>query len=418
MTFMWITEPVKISLHNLWTNKVRSTLTILGMVIGITAVVVIFSTGNALKKLVNSYIDSFGPNTIQVEVKTPATSKTSFSNVSAMAMGATITTLKLSDLEAILKLPNVKDAYGILMSQEQVNYLNENKRSFVFAMGASAPNIDQTKITSGRFYTDEEDRGLARVAVLGPELKRKLFGDSDPLGQYIKIRRVNFRVIGVVETRGTAMFFNLDDAVYIPVRTAQKLVLGVDHIVSSIIQIKDSILTEQTVAEIHALMQVRHKTFTPEKEDFHVTSMVEAKEIMDTVFSYLTFLLLALGAISLLVAGVGIMNVMFVSVRERTYEIGLRKAVGATDQAILWQFLIETMLVVVVAGIVGIILGVLLSLAMSLAASAFGYGLSFSFPIGAIAAAVGFSLFFGLVFGILPARQAARLNPIDALRYE
>ncbi|MDP2933209.1 MAG: ABC transporter permease [bacterium] len=411
-------QAVILSLKNLLANKARSALTILGMVIGITAVVVIFSTGDALRAQLNSYIDSFGPNTLQVEVKTPATSKSSFSNVSSMAMGATITTLKLSDLDAILKIPNVKDAYGMLMSQEQITYKNENKRSFVLAMGASAQRIDQTKISAGRFYTDDEDRGLARVAVLGPELSKKLFGDDSPLEKYIKIRRVNFRVVGVLESRGASMVISLDDAVYIPVRTAQKLVLGVDHIISSVVQVSDGNLIDQTVADIGQLMRARHQTLTPDKEDFSVTSMKEARATMDTVFGYLTFLLVALAGISLLVGGVGIMNVMFVSVRERTYEIGLRKALGATNRVILWQFLIETTIVVLVAGCVGILLGLGISLSISLVAGSLGYSWPFVLPFGAMGVGISFSILFGFIFGILPARQAAKLNPIEALRFE
>jgi ABC-type antimicrobial peptide transport system permease subunit len=415
---MWLTEPIKLSLKNLHAHKVRSALTVLGMVIGITAVVVIFSAGDALKAQLNSYIDSFGPNTLQVEVKTPATSKTSAANATSMAMGVSITTFKISDLEAILKLPNVKDAYGMLMSQEQVTYENQAKRTFIFAMGASAQRIDQTKVAAGRFYTDDEDRGLARVAVLGPEAKKKLFGDSDPLGQYIKIRRVSFRVIGVLAPRGASIGVNLDDAVYIPVQTGQKLVLGVDHIISSVIQVEDGSKMDQTLADITDLMRIRHKTLTPDKEDFHVTSMAEARSMIDSIFNYLTFLLMALAGISLLVGGVGIMNVMFVSVRERTYEIGLRKALGATDRAILWQFLIETTIVVLLAGCIGILTGLGISLMISLLASYLGFTWPFVLPYGAMLVGFGFSVLFGFVFGILPARNAAKLDPIQALRYE
>lgn len=411
-------EATKISLRNLWSYKGRSFLTILGMVIGITAVIVIFSAGSGLRALLHQQIESYGSDTIEVEVKTPAVSKTSFANAASMAMGATITTLKIADMEAALKLPNVEDAYAGVMAQEQATYGDQRQRALILALGASAQNIDNTKLRAGRFFTDDEDRGLARVAVLGPEMKDNLFGDSDALGQYVKIDRVNFKVVGVLEARGATAFMNMDNSVYIPVRTAQKLVLGIDNIVFFMVKMKDGKLLDQTVADLNFLMRERHRTFTPEKEDFAVTSMAEARQTIDKVFNYLTFLLIALAAISLLVGGVGIMNVMFISVRERTYEIGLRKALGATNKNILWQFLIETALVAVVAGVIGIILGALFSFALYLGASAKGFSWPFSLPVNAILIATGFSVGFGFLFGILPARTAAKLDPIQALRFE
>ncbi len=411
-------EPIKISWRNLTGYKTRSILTIIGMVIGITAVVVIFSAGEGLRSLLLSQMESFGTDTIEVEVKTPNVSKTSFANASAMAMGATITSMKISDMEAALELPNIDAAYAGITAQLQVSYENETKRTILLALSASAPEIDKTRVQSGRFYTEEEDRGLARVIVLGPDLKQRLFGDSEAIGKYVKVDRVNYRVIGVLASRGAASFMNFDDAAYIPVRTAQKLTLGIDYIVFFMVKTRDPALTDQTVADLNQLMRERHRTLTPDKEDFAVTSMAEAREMVDKIFSYLTFLLVSLGGISLLVGGVGIMNVMFVSVRERTYEIGLRKAVGATSRDVLWQFLIETVLISTVAGIIGILLGAFIAYGASLAAASAGFFWPFVLPVKALVVAVGFSFAFGLIFGILPARAAAQLDPIRALRYE
>lgn len=411
-------QAIKISLRNLWSYKVRSLLTILGMVIGITAVIVIFSSGGGLKVLLHQQIDQFGSDLIEVEVKTPATAQISAANVASQAMGATITTLKLADMEAAKKLSNVADGYAAIMAQEQVTYQNETKRAIVFAVSSSAQDIDRTKVAVGRFFSSEEDEGLARVVVLGSEMKKILFGDLEPIGKYVKIRQMNFRVIGVMEPRGSYTFMNMDEIVYIPVQTAQKLLLGIDHIVMFMVKVRDGKLAGQTVADLQQMMKQRHNAFTADKEDFAVISMEQAKAIMDTVFNYLTFLLIALAAISLLVGGVGIMNVMFVSVRERTYEIGLRKAVGATNKSILWQFLIETAIVALVAGIIGIIFGVLLSLLMSWAATSAGFAWPFVLPIWGVLTATIFSIAFGFIFGILPARTASKLDPIVALRYE
>jgi putative ABC transport system permease protein len=409
---------VKIAIQTLKTNKARTFLTLLGVVIGITAVIVVISAGNGLKQYIMSQVETFGSDYIEVEIKTPNTEHTSVENATGFVGGISVTTLKNDDAEAILELPNVKDMYAGILGQELISYGGEIKKSLIFGVNASFDRIDKGEVAEGRFYTDEEDKSLAKTVVLGHEVKVKLFGDGEAVGQSVKINRANYRVVGVMAKRGAVMFFNWDDMVFIPLRTLQKRVMGVDHVSFIFVQMEDPSLDEQTVADITALLRERHGTRDIKNDDFAVMSMEQAYAMMDVVFNGLTILLLALVSISLLVGGVGIMNIMYVSVTERTNEVGLRKAMGARHPDILAQFLWESLIISFVAGLIGIVTGNLISYLISLIASSQGFAWDFKISLGAIVLAVGFSAVVGLIFGIYPARRAAALNPIEALRFE
>lgn len=272
------------------------------------------------------------------------------------------------------------------------------------------------KIESGRFFTDEEDNSLAQVVVLGSEIKETFFGESEAVGQSITLKGDKYRVIGVLAPRGAAAFFNLDVFTYVPVQTLQKKLLGVDYVQFVSVKMEDTTRETETVADIVALLRKRHDIDNPDKDDFSVTSTKEAQETLSDVLGSLSILLLALTSISLLVGGVGIMNVMYVSVSERTSEIGLRKAVGATSRSILQQFLFEALIITLLGGLIGIVLGMLLTWGLGLVFASLGFALPLSFSLQSFLLGVGFSTAVGIIFGLAPAYRAASLTPMEALR--
>lgn len=409
-------------------NKARTGLTVLGMVIGIAAVIIVFSAGEGIRGLILGQVEAFGTDIIETEIKVPS-SKKGFSaetqSGAALAQGVVITTLTLDDMAEIDQLPNIKESYAGLTGQEEVSHGNELRKANLLGVSANYLNIDQSKIDYGRFFSEEEDKSLTQVAVLGMKMKDKLFGASDPLGQSIRLRKEKFRVIGVMKKRGAVGVMNFDDYIYIPIRTIQKKVMGVNHVFYMIHQLKDTSLADETAEQVRLLLRERHETPVPatagdtSKDDFRVATMAEMLDILNTITSAITFLLLAIVAISLVVGGVGIMNIMYVAVTERTAEIGLRKAVGAKYGDIMRQFLIEAVLITLVGGVVGIIIGVGVTAILARIAENF-LNLSWKFviPLKGFLTAIAFSAFFGLVFGVYPARKAARLDPIEALRSE
>lgn len=296
--------------------------------------------------------------------------------------------------------------------------MNEMKKAYLLGVTAGFDEIDQSEVEFGRFFTDAEDKSLEEFAVLGPDIKAKLFGDDDAIGKYIKIRKTKFQVIGIMKKRGATMGMQFDEMIYVPARTLQKKIMGIDHLYYMVHQVHDISKSEDTAEEIRMILRENHDITDSEDDDFRVVTMAEMMTMLNTVTGAITLLLLAIVAISLIVGGVGILNIMYVSVTERTAEIGLRKAVGATYNDIIWQFLLEALIFTLIGGIIGIALGAGLSYLMAIVARSFGLDWEFSIPVRSYFVAIGFSLLFGLVFGIYPARKAARLNPIDALRSE
>jgi putative ABC transport system permease protein len=278
--------------------------------------------------------------------------------------------------------------------------------------------MGKTKVKTGRFFTLDEDNELARVVVLGSKLSAKLFGNQEPLGQEIKIGKNKFRVVGVMDEAGATFGFDFDQLAYVPVKTLQKIIMGIDYIQTVTTNITDTSKEDQTADDIIYLLRTRHEIDDAQYDDFSVTTMTEARDMINTIFDGITLLLIAIAGISLLVGGVGIMNIMYVSVSERTFEIGLRKAVGAKKAQILWQFLYEAIIITLIGGALGIIVGISFAYFISFAAGLLGYSWQFILPPQSIIIAFGFCGAVGLIFGYYPARHAANMNPIAALRHE
>ncbi len=407
---------LKIAIKSLMKNKLRTLLTVLGIVIGIAAVIIVTSAGEGLKGQITSQLDAFGNNIIQIEPKVPSTSHVSSENAMAQAQGVQITTLTKEDGEAIGKLKNISNHYAALIDQEIITYLNTNKVINIIGTEPSFIDMDKSEIAQGRFFNKDEENDLSRVAVLGNKLAKTLFGNQDPVGQQVKIGRTQFKIIGVLQERGNTFGFDFDNIVYLPLATLQKIIMGVDHVQWITAQMENPALEAETAEDIIQLLRNRHEISDSKYDDFSVMTMTEMREMVDTIFNAITFLLIALAGISLLVGGVGIMNIMYVSVSERTFEIGLRKAVGARKRQILWQFLFEAIIVTLIGGIIGITIGLFISWLVSFIAGQLDFNWSFILPPESIIIAFGFCATVGLIFGYYPAKQAAEMDVINALR--
>lgn len=412
---MNLVESIASAYKTLVHNKVRSFLTMLGIVIGIMSVIVVMSLGNSAQGLILNEVKSLGSNLIiimpgKADPKGPPS--TLFGNV--------VTTLKYKDATQILKAnnPHIESVCAYVQGTDVISWSDNNPILTFKGVMSTYIEAEGAKLQAGRFFTEEEDNSNARVIVLGSKAAKDIFGEQDPLGEKVKIRKVNFTVIGVLAERGGGLAQTQDKEVFVPLKTAQNFLLGIDYVSSIRVKVDKSENINDTIMYIEDVLRRSHNIHNPDDDDFTVRSSETAIEAIAQITSAVQFFLVAIASISLLVGGFGIMNIMLATVQERTKEIGLRKAVGAKNSDIIWQFLIETSFITLVAGVIGIILGALISWLVAVVAQFFG--LQWDFIVSPFSIFLGcfVSISVGLIFGIAPARRASLLNPIEALHYE
>jgi putative ABC transport system permease protein len=385
------------------------------MAIGIMSIVIIMSAGTSLRLVLLQQLDSFGTDTITVEVKIPNTGANSTENAGGRAQGISITTLKEEDRREIGKIPGVKTSYGAVMGQGVVSSVYDEKRINYFAVSAEFKDIYAGDIEKGRFYSSDEEQSLGKYVVLGATIAEKLFPNQDPLGQHIKLQKTNLTVIGIFEKQGATGFLDMDQMLFVPLKTAQAFLLGFEHLSFIMVQMSEPERSATIVADMQAILRDNHDITDPAKDDFQATTQEEAKGTITTILSGLTLVLTIIAAVALIVGGVGIMNIMYVAVNERVFEIGLRKSFGAQPKTIRSQFLVESVIITCLGGFFGILLAFVMIFLIYLGASYAGFSWPFAFSTQALFLSLLFSSTVGISFGYFPAKKASQLNPIEAL---
>ncbi len=395
-------------------NKVRSFLTMLGIIIGIMSVIIVMSVGAGAQSLIINQVSSLGSNLVGVlpghsDEKGPP----------ASVFGVLVTSLKEDDITALLKeYPHFVAATGYVKGTDTVVMGDQKIDTTFVGVNADLPNVEDAIVEKGRFFSVDEERASDKVAVIGGQVVKDLFGDQNPIGAKIKIKKTSFTIIGAMKMRGSSGFQNQDNQIFVPISTAQKLLLGIDYISFARLKVDDASNVNGALEQARIILRERHKIDKPTDDDFSVRSMAQGLDAITQITNALKFFLVAVASIALVVGGVGIMNIMLAAVQERTREIGLRKAVGAKNSHIVQQFLVETVMITFIGGLLGILLGVLVSYIVSKVAQGMGYDWDFVVPISAILLGCFVSIGIGLIFGITPARRASQLDPIEALRYE
>ena len=390
-------------------NKLRTALATLGIIIGIGSVIALVSLGQASQKSVQSQIESLGANLLTVMPGAQSTG-------AVRGVPGSSETLTYDDAKAIATAPQITDISAVspeYTSRAQVTTGATNTNTEVVGVTETYQSVHNVSLSEGSFITETDNQALAKVAVIGPEAASNLFATSDPLGQSVRINGISFRIIGETQTKGGSGFQNPDDSLYVPLQTAQQQLFGVTYLSDISLTAKSQDVMTDAENQVGYFLLSRHKLSDPSKADFTILSPADILGAASQVTGTFTSLLSGIAAISLLVGGIGIMNIMLVTVTERTREVGLRKALGAKKKTIVSQFLVEAVILTLAGGLLGMILGIGVSYIISLVIS-----LPFVLSLSSIFLAIGVSGGIGILFGWYPAKKAADLSPIEALRYE
>jgi macrolide transport system ATP-binding/permease protein len=403
-----MTEHFRQGLKQLLSNKVRTFLSILGVLIGVASVVTMLAIGKGAQKAIETQLSSLGANILMLRAGAMRVGG------AASEAGATATLYPEDSAAIKAKFSGIQEAAPTIQGRGQVSYKNKNWNTQVTGATPVYEKMRSYTPEEGRFFTEEENHKRARVAIIGATVQRELFGTKKALGESIRLNKNTFIIIGILPEKGASGFRDQDDIILVPLQTAMKRLMGRNTIDSIDIQAKETADMGDLEDEILSFILARHKVPASQKEDaFQIRNMADIQQAISQSSQTMTVLLTVIAAISLLVGGIGIMNIMLVSVTERTKEIGLRKALGATGRDILNQFLVESVVVGVVGGAIGILSGILFALGLNAIS-----GWATSISLTSIVVSFLFSLLIGLIFGVYPARAASKLHPIDALRSE
>ena len=415
---MQVRDAFKTATRSLTHGKMRSVLTMLGIVIGIASVIILMSIGASAQDLILNQVQGIGSNLVFI---IPGGSTSGRFSSPASAQGIVIKSLKQQDIDSLSREPSVVSVIGEVRGQGKAVYGDNDTTVTYQGEPANFFQVRNFKTVDGYPFTESDANSFNHVAVIGSSLAETLFGNLEPVGKYMRMANVSFRVVGVLEKKGTGPGgVDQDSIVIVPVTVAQTQLLGVDYFTDIIVQASDTYTVEFVKSRVTSVLRQDHDITDPKKDDFTIQTQEDILSILGTITSTLTLFLAAIASISLIVGGIGIMNIMLVAVTERTKEIGLRKAVGATDWDILEQFLIESVILTLLGGVIGISFGALVVTSLYLILATFDPSLNwvFAFPLSSVFLGLTVSAIAGIGFGIYPARQAGRKNPIDALRYE